>query len=141
MLTLSTSRDSHICQGQRYLWEKVYLLTVYRYLYHLFGRLQRFSDDRPTVSLPTATILTTASTNDLPNSIVFRAFQGIGGGGCFSLCTIITIEIVPPQKYTQYVTGLSIATTLALLLGPIVGGAIAANTDWRWIFIIKYALT
>ena len=77
----------------------------------------------------------------LCNSIVFRAFQGIGGGGCFSLCTILTIELVPPERYTQYVTGISVSVTLALLLGPIVGGAIAANTDWRWIFIIKYAHT
>lgn len=28
-------------------------------------------------------------------------------------------------------------SALALLLGPIIGGAIAANTTWRWIFLIK----
>ena len=77
----------------------------------------------------------------LCHSIIFRAFQGVGGGGCFSLCTILTIELVPPEKYTQYVTGISVSVTLALLLGPIAGGAVAANTDWRWIFIIKYAST
>ncbi|KAI1503030.1 putative multidrug resistance protein fnx1 [Biscogniauxia marginata] len=69
--------------------------------------------------------------------IVFRALQGIGGGGCFSLCTIMVIEIVPSEKYTQYVSNHSITITLALLLGPIVGGAIASNTSWRWIFIIN----
>ncbi|KAH7304787.1 major facilitator superfamily domain-containing protein [Stachybotrys elegans] len=30
--------------------------------------------------------------------IVFRAFQGIGGGGCYSICTIIIMEIVPPEN-------------------------------------------
>lgn len=69
--------------------------------------------------------------------IVFRALQGIGGGGCFSLCTIFIIEIVPPEKYTKYVSNISVVTALALLLGPIVGGAIAATISWRWIFIIK----
>jgi hypothetical protein len=71
-------------------------------------------------------------------SIVFRAFQGIGGGGSFSLCTIIIIDLVPPEKYAQMVAHISITNALALLVGPIVGGAIAANTTWRWIFIIKY---
>ena len=70
-------------------------------------------------------------------SIVFRAFQGLGGGGCFSLSTVMVTELVPPEKYTKYVSYMSIVTTLALLLGPIIGGAIAAGTTWRWIFIIK----
>ncbi|KAI0006766.1 putative multidrug resistance protein fnx1 [Xylariaceae sp. FL0662B] len=69
--------------------------------------------------------------------VVFRAFQGIGGGGCFSLCTIMIIEIVPPDKYTQYVSNISVVNALALLLGPIVGGAISSHASWRWIFIIN----
>lgn len=36
---------------------------------------------------------------------------------------------------------IAIVNALALLVGPIVGGAIAANTTWRWIFIIKYVRT
>ncbi|RYP64797.1 hypothetical protein DL770_009128 [Monosporascus sp. CRB-9-2] len=69
--------------------------------------------------------------------IVFRALQGMGGGGCFSLCTILIMELVRPEKYTKYVSNLSVVNALALLSGPIVGGAIAANTTWRWIFIIN----
>ncbi|KAI4861555.1 putative efflux pump antibiotic resistance protein [Hypoxylon rubiginosum] len=69
--------------------------------------------------------------------IIFRAFQGIGGGGCYSLCTIMMMEIVPPEKYTQYVSSINVMSALALLLGPIIGGAIAANTTWRWIFLIN----
>ncbi|KAI1111251.1 major facilitator superfamily domain-containing protein [Nemania sp. NC0429] len=69
--------------------------------------------------------------------IIFRAFQGIGGGGCFSLCTILVIELVPPPKYTQFVSNISVVNALSLLLGPIIGGAIASGTSWRWIFIIN----
>ncbi|KAM7213832.1 Major facilitator superfamily domain containing protein [Rhypophila decipiens] len=69
--------------------------------------------------------------------ITFRAFQGIGGGGCFSLSTVIITELVPKEKYPKYVSQLSIATSLALLLGPIIGGAISSNTNWRWVFIIN----
>ncbi|KAI3324202.1 putative multidrug resistance protein fnx1 [Xylariaceae sp. AK1471] len=69
--------------------------------------------------------------------IISRAFQGIGGGGCWSLATIIVVELVPPEQYTKFVTNISIVNALALLLGPIVGGAIASHATWRWIFIIN----
>ncbi|KAI1850144.1 hypothetical protein JX266_004523 [Neoarthrinium moseri] len=69
--------------------------------------------------------------------IVFRAFQGIGGGGCYSICTIIMMEVVPPEKYTKYVSYINITSALSLLSGPIIGGAIAARTTWRWIFLIN----
>ncbi|RYP42582.1 hypothetical protein DL767_000106 [Monosporascus sp. MG133] len=72
--------------------------------------------------------------------IIFRALQGMGGGECFSLCTILIMELVPPEKRTKYVSNLSVVNALALLLGSVVGGAIAANTTWRWIFIIKCVL-
>ncbi|KAI1354865.1 putative multidrug resistance protein fnx1 [Xylaria sp. FL0043] len=69
--------------------------------------------------------------------IIFRAFQGIAGGGCWSLTTIISFELVPPEQYAKFVSNVSIVNALALLLGPIVGGAIASNVSWRWIFIIN----
>ncbi|RYC59484.1 hypothetical protein CHU98_g6719 [Xylaria longipes] len=69
--------------------------------------------------------------------IVFRAFQGIGGGGCWSLATIIVTELVPPEQYAKFTANISIVNAMALLLGPIIGGAIASNATWRWIFIIN----
>ncbi|OTA92494.1 hypothetical protein M434DRAFT_396376 [Hypoxylon sp. CO27-5] len=49
----------------------------------------------------------------------------------------MVIEIVPPEKYAKYVANITIVNALALLAGPIVGGAIAAQISWRWIFIIN----
>ncbi|KAI1425930.1 putative multidrug resistance protein fnx1 [Xylaria sp. FL1777] len=69
--------------------------------------------------------------------IIFRAFQGIGGGGCWSLATIIVVELVPPEQYAKFVANISVVNALALLLGPIIGGAIVSNITWRWIFIIN----
>lgn len=72
---------------------------------------------------------------------MFRAFQGIGGGGAYSLGTIISAELYPVPKFPVAAARLSIAVSFGLLLGPIIGGVISSNTTWRWIFIIKYAIT
>ncbi|KAF2972342.1 hypothetical protein GQX73_g1251 [Xylaria multiplex] len=73
----------------------------------------------------------------LTQLIIFRALQGIGGGGSWSLATIFVSELVPPENYPKFVANISLINALALLLGPIIGGAIASNTTWRWIFIIN----
>ncbi|KAH8890386.1 putative multidrug resistance protein fnx1 [Thozetella sp. PMI_491] len=39
--------------------------------------------------------------------IIFRAFQGIGGGGCFSLSQVIVTDLVPPERYAKFVSQLS----------------------------------
>ncbi|KAK7967305.1 uncharacterized protein PG986_001582, partial [Apiospora aurea] len=70
--------------------------------------------------------------------IVLRAFQGLGGGGCFALSTILLIELVPPHKYGEFVAYTGIAIAIASVTGPLIGGAISAHTTWRWIFLIKY---
>ncbi|KAI8630114.1 putative multidrug resistance protein fnx1 [Xylariaceae sp. FL1651] len=69
--------------------------------------------------------------------IIFRAFQGLGGGGAYSLGTIITIELFPMPQVPTATARLSIAVSLGLLLGPIIGGVISAKTTWRWIFIVN----
>ncbi|KAI1409179.1 putative multidrug resistance protein fnx1 [Hypoxylon sp. FL1857] len=73
--------------------------------------------------------------------IIFRAFQGVGGGGCFSLSQVIIADLVPPDQYTKYVSQIAIVSSLAFLLGPIVGGAISSHTTWRWIFIINVPIS
>ncbi|KAH7131785.1 MFS multidrug transporter-like protein [Dendryphion nanum] len=69
--------------------------------------------------------------------IILRAFQGVGGGGSFAMCATLLIESEPPEKYADAVTRIGVAIVLALVLGPLLGGAISENTTWRWIFLIN----
>lgn len=73
----------------------------------------------------------------MSSSIVVRAFQGLGGGGCYTLASILIVDAAPPEKYGKYVAVAGIAIALGTVLGPIIGGAITENTTWRWIFLFK----
>lgn len=70
-------------------------------------------------------------------SIVFRAFQGIGGSGIYSMVLAIVPNLVPPKKYPTYLAIVSSVFAFASFLGPTFGGLINDYTTWRWIFLIK----
>ncbi|KAF4995620.1 hypothetical protein FGRMN_5011 [Fusarium graminum] len=74
-----------------------------------------------------------ASTSMTP-LIIFRAFQGVGGSGIYSLSTIMVPLMVPPEKYATYISIISSTFVVSSALGPVLGGAITDHTSWRWVF-------
>lgn len=70
-------------------------------------------------------------------SIIFRAFQGLGGSGIFSMVFVAIPEIVPPARFgiVSGVVGAVFASSS--IAGPTLGGAITSGTTWRWVFYLK----
>ncbi|KAF2871119.1 major facilitator superfamily domain-containing protein [Massariosphaeria phaeospora] len=68
--------------------------------------------------------------------IICRAFQGLGGAGCFSLATVMTYEFVPKDKLGMYSAFNALSVALAMLMGPLFGGLINNHSTWRWIFYL-----
>ncbi|KAH8687908.1 drug resistance transporter EmrB/QacA subfamily [Tricladium varicosporioides] len=73
----------------------------------------------------------------LETLIILRAFQGIGGGGIYTMVFVILPEMVAPQQYPTYAAILSSVFALSYLLGPILGGIITDHSTWRWIFYLN----
>lgn len=73
----------------------------------------------------------------ISSRLVCRAFQGIGGGGLYTMSFVILPEMVVPQQYFVYATVISSVFALSNLLGPILGGLINEHSTWRWIFYLK----
>lgn len=44
------------------------------------------------------------------------------------------IKMVPADQYPKLTSYMGIAVVMAMVLGPIVRGAICQHTTWRWIF-------
>jgi len=69
--------------------------------------------------------------------ILFRGFQGIGGGILISLPFIVVGEIFGSRERAKYMGILASVFGLADVLGPILGGVITDTFGWRWVFFIN----
>ncbi|MEU6849631.1 MDR family MFS transporter [Actinacidiphila alni] len=73
----------------------------------------------------------------------FRALQGIGAGGLFSLALAIVGDIIPPRQRAKYQGYFMAVFGTSSVLGPVIGGALAGQDQllgidgWRWIFLIN----
>src|SRR3982751_5963977 len=73
----------------------------------------------------------------------FRAFQGIGAGGLFSLALAIIADLVPPRERARYQGYFLAVFGTSSVLGPVVGGFLAGQdtilgvSGWRWVFLVN----
>src|SRR5918911_671145 len=71
----------------------------------------------------------------------FRAVQGLGAGGLFSLALAIIGDIVPPRERARYQGYFLAVFGTSSVLGPVIGGFLAGQetilgiTGWRWVFL------
>ena len=69
--------------------------------------------------------------------IVARIFQGIGGGPIIPLSQAILWEIFPLGQRGLAMAVWGIGFMMGPIVGPTLGGYIADNWSWRWIFYIN----
>jgi MFS transporter, DHA2 family, multidrug resistance protein len=74
---------------------------------------------------------------DLPTLIVARIFQGLGGGPIIPLSQAILWEIFPFHQRGLAMAVWGVGFILGPILGPTVGGYLADEWSWRWIFYIN----
>jgi len=84
-----------------------------------------------------------ASSNSMYELAGWRAFQGVGAGGLFTLSLTILADIVPPRERARYQGMFMAVFGTSSVLGPLIGG-LFADIDtfffvdgWRWIFLIN----
>ncbi|SFI58286.1 MULTISPECIES: MDR family MFS transporter [Microbacterium] len=69
--------------------------------------------------------------------VVFRALQGLGGGGLMILSQAIIADIVPASERGKYLGPLGGIFGLAAIGGPLLGGFFVDHLTWQWAFYIN----
>ncbi len=77
--------------------------------------------------------------------IVFRAVQGLGGAGLFSLAFIVIADLFSPRERGKYQGLVGATFGVASVLGPWIGGLltdyggalIPGVEGWRWVFYVN----
>jgi EmrB/QacA subfamily drug resistance transporter len=73
----------------------------------------------------------------------WRALQGIGAGGLFSLAITVLSDIVAPRERARYQGYFLAVFATSSVLGPVVGGLFSdagmllGIAGWKWIFLIN----
>jgi len=73
----------------------------------------------------------------LPLMVVFRIFQGIGGGVLMTVSQAILRETFPPEEQGLAMGIYGLGVVLAPAFGPTLGGWITDQWSWPWVFLIN----
>ncbi|RTE80360.1 hypothetical protein BHE90_005139 [Fusarium euwallaceae] len=77
----------------------------------------------------------------IPQIIVGRVIQGIGGAGMVSLVSILITDLVPLRDVATYRSYVNIAQTAGRSSGGVIGGFLTQTIGWRWAFLCQAPLT
>jgi EmrB/QacA subfamily drug resistance transporter len=78
-----------------------------------------------------------SSLNEL---VAFRILQGAGGGMLAPVGMAMLYRAFPPAERIRAAAILTVPTTLAPALGPVLGGLLVTDLSWRWVFYVNLPL-
>jgi EmrB/QacA subfamily drug resistance transporter len=75
--------------------------------------------------------------SSLGELVAFRVLQGAGGGMLAPVGMAMLFRVFPPEERIRASSILTVPTTLAPALGPVLGGLLVTNLSWRWVFYVN----
>jgi DHA2 family multidrug resistance protein len=129
--SLSSSNDEATWALTSYLVANAIVLTISGWLGAVIGRKRYFMI---CLAMFTVCSFLCGIADSLPQLVFFRLLQGFFGGGLQPNQQAIILDTFPPEKRSAAFGVTAIATIVAPVLGPTLGGLITDTYNWRWIF-------
>ncbi|MCA8288192.1 MDR family MFS transporter [Burkholderia vietnamiensis] len=120
-----------------YLLSSTVVLPLYGKLGDLYGRKVVL---QAAIALFLAGSALCGIAQDMPQLIVLRALQGLGGGGLMVVTMAAIGDLAPPDRRARYQGMFGGVYGLATIVGPLLGGFLVEHLSWRWIFTINLPL-
>ena len=89
------------------------------------------------IGLFTAASMLCGIATSLPEIVLFRLLQGVGGAALIPLSQAVLLDINPPEKHGQAMAIWGAGAILGPILGPALGGYFTEHWSWRWCFYIN----
>ena len=100
----------------------------------MYGRKRLF---QATIVLFLAGSVLCGISQNIGELIIFRAIQGLGGGGLIVLAQAIIADVVSPRERGRYQGIFGAVYGVTSVAGPLLGGFFVDNLSWRWVFYIN----
>src|SRR6201984_2271490 len=117
-----------------YLVANAVILPMSAWLSRVFGRKRYYLG---CVALFTLTPFLCGVAPTLGIMLLARVLQGIGGGGLAPVEQAILVDTFPAHKRASAFALYTVAIVTAPAIGPVLGGWITDNYNWRWVFFIN----
>src|SRR5438876_9537941 len=117
-----------------YLVANAVILPMSAWLSRVFGRKRYYLG---CVALFTLTSLFCGLAPSLGIMLSSRVLQGLAGGGLAPVSQAILVDTFPAAKRASAFALYTIVIVTAPAIGPVLGGWITDNYNWRWIFFIN----
>ena len=74
---------------------------------------------------------------NLPEIVLFRVLQGVAGAFISPLGQTVLIDVNPKSRQASAMSIWGMGVMVGPVLGPLIGGWLTDNYDWRWCFYVN----
>ena len=132
--SLSAGIDEATWAITMYLVSNAIIIPITGWLSRYFGRKVYLTFS---IALFTVSSLLCGMAWNIQSLIVFRIFQGLGGGALQPISQSILLETFPPRLHGVAMAVFGIGIMFGPIAGPVLGGVITDYWSWHWIFFIN----
>lgn len=74
---------------------------------------------------------------NLEQMVLFRVIQGATGAFLMPLSQTILLDVTRPSRHAQAMALWGSSVIIGPIMGPVIGGWLTENANWRWVFFVN----